>query len=103
MTIVGVLTKTWCIVRDIANAIGAGEDGLTTFTPSIASDNGAGTVAAGAISFSIANVGAVDGTVDGDTLPPGGVVSFAAPQGGDLDAMSYDATGTDFLISEVRP
>lgn len=100
---IGVLSKIWCILRDIANTIGAGVGGLTTYTPSMSSDSGAGTVAAGAISFSIANVGVAIGTVDGDDLPVGGVTSFSAPQGGDLDAISYDATGTDFLISEVRP
>jgi hypothetical protein len=100
---IGVLSKIWCILRDIANAIGAGEEGLTAYTPSVLTDAGAGTVAAGAISFSIANVGVAAGTVDGDSLPIGGVASFSAPSGGDLTAMSYDATGTTFLISEVRP
>jgi hypothetical protein len=55
-------------------------------------------------SFSIANVGTAAGTVNGQSLPAGATVNF---DGGALNnyfespAMSYDATGTTFLITYI--
>lgn len=61
-----------------------------------------GTITAGKSSASIANVGAASGTVKGITLKAGETVNFNA--GGinnTLDAIAYDATGTEFLIITV--
>ena len=55
-------------------------------------------------SFSIANVGTAAGTVNGQSLPAGATVNF---DGGALNnyfespAMSYDASGTTFLITYI--
>jgi hypothetical protein len=55
-------------------------------------------------SFSIANIGTAAGTVEGQTLPAGATVNFDA---GTLNnyfkspAMSYNASGTTFLITYI--
>lgn len=62
----------------------------------------AGTVAAGANSVSIANVGTGNGTVKATTLKPGETISFdAGAVNNTLDAIDYVATGTEFLIITV--
>ena len=61
-----------------------------------------GTITAGKASVSIANVGSASGTVKGVTLKTGETVNFNA--GGinnTLDAIAYDATGTEYLIITV--
>lgn len=61
-----------------------------------------GTITAGKSSASIFNAGAASGTVKGITLKTGETVNFNA--GGinnTLDAIAYDATGTEFLIITV--
>lgn len=71
-------------------------------TTTIARPTGAGTVAAGANSVSIANVGAANGTVKGVILKPGETVTFdAGAINNTLDAIAYVATGTEFLIITV--
>lgn len=63
-----------------------------------------GTIITGQLSVSIANVGTANGTVKGVTLKPGETVSFSG--GGIatvLDAIAYNATGTEFLIITVYP
>lgn len=58
-----------------------------------------GTIAAGAYSGSISNVGAANGTVKTITLKPGETVNFdAGAVNNTLDAIAYNATGTEFLI-----
>ena len=52
-----------------------------------------------AYSASISNVGTADGTVKATTLKPGETVNFdAGAINNTLDAIDYDATGTEFLI-----
>lgn len=63
-----------------------------------------GTINTGQLSVSIANVGTANGTVKGVTVKPGETVSFSG--GGistTLDAIAYNATGTEFLIITVYP
>jgi len=56
-----------------------------------------------AYSFSIANVGNANGTALGATLAPGEVVNFDAGVLNNVFAtVSYDATGTTFLITSVE-
>jgi hypothetical protein len=59
----------------------------------------AGSVSAGKYSVSFGNVGAANGTVKGVTLKPFETINFdAGTLNNTLDAIGYDATGTDFLI-----
>lgn len=56
-------------------------------------------------SFSIANVGTATGRVDGQNLPAGATVNFDAGVLGNVFSddgiLSYDATGTTFLITYI--
>lgn len=70
-------------------------------TPTIIRPTASGTVAAGANSVSIANVGAADGTVAGVTLKTGETINFDAGQSNTLTSIAYDATGTTFLIITI--
>jgi len=49
--------------------------------------------------FSIANVGAAAGTVDGSPLAAGVTINFDPGVNNTLVGLSYDATGTTFLIT----
>lgn len=56
-------------------------------------------ITAGKKSVSISNVGLADGTVLGAVLKPGETVNFdAGAINNILDTVTYDATGTEFLI-----
>ena len=58
-----------------------------------------GSIPAGKFSVSFGNVGAADGTVKGVILKPFETINFdAGTLNNTLDAINYDATGTDFLI-----
>jgi len=73
-----------------------------TRTTSIARPTTTGTIAAGAKSVSIANVGAANGTVKTVTLKPGETISFdAGALNNTLDAIAYVATSTEFLIITI--
>jgi hypothetical protein len=53
-------------------------------------------------SFSIANVGAAAGTVDGVSIPAGTTINFdAGVLNNTLTGTTYDATGTTFLITYI--
>jgi hypothetical protein len=69
-------------------------------TPSIASFTGVGATTAGVYSFSIANVGAADGIIFGVTIPAGMTVNFdGGALNNTLGSISFDATGTRFIIT----
>jgi len=69
-------------------------------TPSIIRAIGAGTIAAGAYSFSVANVGSLSGVLLGVTIKPGEVINFdAGSLNNTYGAVSYDGTGTELLIT----
>jgi hypothetical protein len=71
-------------------------------TPSIDSVTGLGSTTAGVYSFSIANVGGADGLIDGVTIPAGMTVSFdGGALNNTLDSISFDATGTTFIITYI--
>lgn len=77
--------------------------GGTVRTPSYSvATNMAGNVEEGAVSVSIANVGDTEGFVLGAALQPRTAIQFSAPTGDTLAAIDYDATGTEFLVGEVR-
>lgn len=53
-------------------------------------------------SFSVANVGSANGTLMGETLAPGEVVNYdAGVLNNSFPNITYDATGTTFLITYV--
>lgn len=71
--------------------------------PSYSVVTGSFTILAGAKSVCIANSGNAAGTLLGASLPAGvSPPPFVAPNGDTLAAITGDATGTTFLISEVR-
>jgi hypothetical protein len=71
-------------------------------TPGFVNTTTTGTVTAGAKSVVIKNVGGAVGTVLTANLPTGESLSFATTGNDTLGAIAYNATGTTFLISEVR-
>lgn len=76
--------------------------GSTQRTPSLTSVTSSGTIALGARSVSIANIGAAAGTVLGTSVGAGVTVNFTAQSPDTLAAIAYNATGTTFLIAEVK-
>ena len=74
----------------------------TTRTPTLTSTTTTGPIAAGCVSVSIANIGAGNGVLLGQTIVPGVVIDFVAPWGDTIGAIAYDATDTSFLIQELR-
>jgi hypothetical protein len=90
------------IIDTITNAI------FDYFSPRVRKANVLSTTTSGEVpdcySFSIANIGTAAGTVEGQTLPAGATVNFDA---GTLNnyfkspAMSYNASGTTFLITYI--
>ena len=61
-----------------------------------------GSTLSGVYSFSIANVGSANGTIDGSVILPGITVNFdAGALNNTLDKLNYDATGTTFVITYI--
>jgi hypothetical protein len=71
--------------------------------PTVTSHTGIGSVPTGTFSFSIANVGSAAGTVNGIvSLPAGVTLNFdAGGAGNTLDGISFDATGTTFIVTKI--
>lgn len=74
---------------------------IRTYTPTFLRVSTSGTISSGKESISINNVGTANGTVLGVTLKPDEGISFEAPQNCILSSVSYDATGTEFLINHI--
>jgi hypothetical protein len=69
-------------------------------TPSLIRATGLGAIAAGAYSFSVANVGLLDGILLGVVIRPGDVINFdAGALNNTYGSVSYDGTGTELLIT----
>lgn len=90
----------------IASAVGPGDtwtEGASVLTRSAVT--GAGSVAAGAYSVTIANVGSANGTVLGVAILPGQVLNFdtVADEANKvfelLPAIAYDGTGTTLHLT----
>ena len=81
---------------------GSGGTTPTQRTPGILTTSTSGTITSGAKSIAIANTGVSTGTVKGVILPSGISIAFSASSADTLNAVAYDATGTTFLITEVR-
>ena len=71
-------------------------------TPGFLNTTTTGTITAGSKFVNIKNVGSAVGTVLTADLPAGESLSFATTGNDTLGAIIYNATGTIFLISEVR-
>jgi hypothetical protein len=70
--------------------------GIRTFV------NVADAVASGLYSFSIANVGSASGLVEGQVLPAGVTINFdGGALNNTLEGMSFDATGTTFVVTFI--
>jgi hypothetical protein len=98
----GLATETtWLSVDSNAAQLVTNTTSVTR-TPGIATLTGAGLTTAGVYSFSIANIGSASGLVGGESIPAGMTVSF---DGGSLNntlgSISYDATGTTFIITYI--
>lgn len=71
----------------------------TAVTAAVSSVSNAGSTAANAIQVSFANTGTTAAIVAGTSLPANASVSFNAPSGRTINAITYDATGTTLLIA----
>lgn len=69
--------------------------------PVFLSDNGPGGISTN-YGFSISNVGSASGLVNGVTLPAGATINFSPDNNNYLNGISYDATGTTFLITWIQ-
>jgi hypothetical protein len=66
----------------------------------VLSTTGSGSTSAGVYSVSIANVGAAAGIVNGQSIPAGTTLNFdAGVLNNTLGAITYNATGTTFIIT----
>ena len=74
----------------------------TTRTPTLSIVSTSGTIASGCVSVSVANTGASNGVLLEETIAPGVVIDFVAPWADTIGAITYNATGTTFLIQELR-
>lgn len=69
--------------------------------PSVATTTIGGATTAGAFSVSITNVGGASGVIGGATVAPGISIGFSPSAGNRMGSVTYDATGTTFLIVEM--
>lgn len=82
-------------------AVKLASGGSTARTPSYSRVTDAATIAAGAKSVTISNVGIAAGTVMTVSLPVGESVSFSVDGADTLASIAYVATGTTFAIAKV--
>jgi len=81
--------------------VAAGTSGGAARTPAYSRVTDAATIAAGAKSVTIKNVGGADGTVLTVALPVGESITFSVDGADTLAAIAYVATGTTFAIAKV--
>jgi len=70
-------------------------------TPVVLYETFPGSIPDGTYGFSIANVGAAQGTVNGQTLDQGITINFDPGVNNTLVGLPYDPTGTRFLITYI--
>ena len=70
-------------------------------TPIVAYETTPGSIPDDTYGFSIANVGATAGTVNGLPLPAGVTINFDPGVNNTIVGLPYDATGTSFLITYI--
>jgi hypothetical protein len=89
-------------IQAVFNALTGKTNGAQRI-PQILYDLGPSVTPPGVYSFSIANVGSAAGTVDGQILPAGTTINYdGGALNNTLDSISYDATGTAFLITWIK-
>lgn len=71
-------------------------------TPIYVLATGTGSTSASAVSITIANIGSAQGIVNSQNLPSGAAVTWRSSPGKTLSSISYDATGTSFIISGTQ-
>lgn len=86
------------LLKQISIGVGGTVPG-GNLTPNVQRTSSSGSIAAGTKSVSFFNDGAVNGTVKGVVLKPTQIITFESDQG--ISAISYDATGTEFLITTL--
>lgn len=79
-----------------------GADDTTENSVTNAATTSSGIVPSGAYQVSIANIGDADGFVQGSKLPAGYTFEFTADAGDFLEQITYDATGTEFIVTIVQ-
>jgi len=87
--------STFSVLKEIATIL-AGVQRI----PAITSETGVGSTP-NAYSVSIANVGAAAGVVNGVSIPAGTTLNFDGGFNNLLDPMSFNATGTTFIITSI--
>jgi len=70
-----------------------------TRTPVVIHNTLPGSVPNGTFGFSISNVGISPGTVNGQLLAIGATINFDPRLNNTVRGLSYDATGTEFLVT----
>ena len=75
--------------------------GSTATVTGLISTSTSGSVAAGKLSVTVANIGTNTGIVKGVPFPAGTSLTWEAPPRRILDSISYDATGTTLLIATL--
>ena len=93
------------LANTVGDAINPAENSATptgVSTTSYFKTSAAGTIAAGAFSVAVINSGTANGTIKGEVLTPDEFPpAFEAAPGTRLEAIPYDATGTEFTFSVV--
>jgi hypothetical protein len=98
--IANILTQATAIESNTENTVLALAS--QSRTPNYFTTTAAGSTPAGVYSFSVANIGSAVGDLDGEHLPAGVTVSFdAGSLNNTLASMTYDATGTVFVITYI--
>ena len=90
-------------LQAVANALTGTTSGQSR-TPGVTRVTGAYTNPAKTYSFSVANVGAANGTVMGATIKPGEIVNFDASALNNyfaIGTVTADGTGTELLVSYI--
>lgn len=102
--IISALSTLESLLNQVDNSVIAVQSAITSpigVTPALSRPTGSGTVVAGFAKVSIANAGIANGTisigVNTTTLKPGEVFDFG-DRNVTLPEVSYDATGTEFII-----
>lgn len=76
-----------------------------TKTPYLIRSSASGSIATTCYSFSVANVGSVNGTLLGQTIKPGERINFSADGLNNkfaANSITYDGTGTELLIAYIN-
>lgn len=89
-------------LEDIKSAVSAPKTEARELMVGFRRASDEGEVPSGAYSVTLRNSGEANVVIGGDALLPGETVTFTAPGDNRLSGISYDATGSDLLITWVR-